>query len=101
MQDLSLHILDVAENGIAAEATLIQITVEEDRRLTSLTIVIEDNGRGMEPKLLAKALDPFVTTRTTRRVGLGLSLFQQSARMAGGDLSIDSTPGVGTKVWRL
>ncbi len=98
MRDLSLHILDVAENGIAAGASLIQITIEEDPAADRLTIALEDNGRGMEPELLAKALDPFVTTRTTRRVGLGLSLFQQSARMAGGDLSIDSTPGVGTKV---
>ncbi len=98
MQDFSLHILDVAENGIAAGASLIQITVEENPAADTLTITVEDNGRGMEPELLTKVLDPFVTTRTTRRVGLGLSLFQQSARLAGGDLTIDSTPGVGTKV---
>jgi hypothetical protein len=98
MQDLSLHILDVAENGITAGATLIRIMVEEDPAADSLTITIEDNGRGMAPELLAKVLDPFVTTRTTRKVGLGLSLFQQSARMAGGDLSIYSAPGAGTKV---
>ncbi|MBI4963318.1 MAG: ATP-binding protein [Desulfomonile tiedjei] len=98
MQDLSLHILDVAENGIIAGADSIRITVEEKRSADELTIEIEDNGRGMDPGLLERALDPFVTTRTTRKVGLGLSLFRQAAREAGGDLTIDSALGVGTKV---
>lgn len=98
MQDLSLHILDVAENGITAGADLIRIAVEEDTKADKLTITIEDNGRGMDPEFLAKVLDPFVTTRTTRKVGLGLSLFRQSAQDAGGDLQIVSTPGRGTKV---
>jgi len=98
MQDLSLHILDVAENGIIAGANLIGITVEEDLKADRLAIEIEDNGRGMESDLVTRALDPFVTTRTTRKVGLGLSLFQQAARAAGGDLTVDSTLGVGTRV---
>jgi anti-sigma regulatory factor (Ser/Thr protein kinase) len=98
MRDLSLHILDIAENGINAGADLVRITVEEDIKADSLTIVIEDNGRGMEPEFLLKALDPFVTTRANRKVGLGLPLLQQSARLAEGDIKIDSTPGVGTKV---
>jgi hypothetical protein len=98
MEDISLHILDVAENGINAGADLIAITVEEDTVADRLNVTIEDNGRGMEPGFLATVLDPFVTTRTTRKVGLGLSLFQQSAREAEGDLTVESTPGVGTKV---
>ncbi len=98
MQDLSLHILDVAENGVRAGADLINITIEENRRDDRLTIIIEDNGRGMDPEFLAKVLDPFTTTRTTRKVGLGLSLFQQAAREAEGDLKVDSIPGHGTKV---
>ncbi len=98
MQDLSLHILDVAENGVRAGADLIIITIEENQRDDRLTIIIEDNGRGMEPEFLAKVLDPFITTRTTRKVGLGLSLFQQAAREAEGDLKVDSTPGYGTRV---
>jgi len=98
MEDLSLHILDVAENGITAGARLIKITVEEDLKKDRLTIVVEDNGTGMKPDFLARVLDPFITTRTTRKVGLGLSLFQQSAQEAAGDLIIESTPGVGTKV---
>jgi hypothetical protein len=98
MEDLSLHILDVAENGITAGAGLIEITVEEDLTHDRLVITVEDNGRGMEPEFLARVLDPFTTTRTTRKVGLGLSLFQQSAQEAQGDLVVESTPGVGTKV---
>ncbi|MBM3300136.1 MAG: ATP-binding protein [Deltaproteobacteria bacterium] len=98
MEDLSLHILDVAENGIIAGATLIEITVEEDVKGDRLTVTVRDNGRGMEPEFLARVLDPFTATRTTRKVGLGLSLFQQSAQEAGGRLEIESTPGAGTKV---
>jgi Histidine kinase-, DNA gyrase B-, and HSP90-like ATPase len=98
MQDLSLHVLDVVENGIIAGADLIEISIDEDAKSDTMTIVIKDNGRGMEPQLLAKALDPFVTTRTTRKVGLGLSLFQQAARAAEGDLNVESAPGVGTTV---
>jgi len=98
MEDLSLHILDVAENGITAGASLIAITVEEDLAHDRLVVIVEDNGRGMEPELVARVLDPFTTTRTTRKVGLGLSLFQQSAQEAQGDLVVESTPGLGTKV---
>ncbi len=98
MQDLSLHILDVAENGINAGADLIEITVEEDIKGDRLTIIVEDNGKGMEPEFLRKVLDPFVTTRATRKVGLGLSLLQQSARLAEGDIKVESSPGLGTKV---
>lgn len=98
MEDFSLHILDVAENGIGAGANLITIIVREDVEADKLTIIVEDNGKGMEPEFLARVLDPFVTTRTTRKVGLGLSLFQQSAQEATGDLVVQSTPGVGTKV---
>jgi hypothetical protein len=98
MEDISLHILDVAENGITAGADLIRITVEEDTDKDLLRLVIEDNGRGMNEEFLASVLDPFVTTRTTRRVGLGLSLFRQSAQEANGDLDIESQPGIGTRV---
>jgi len=98
MEDISLHILDVAENGIRAGARLLKITITEDMQNDLLTITIQDNGRGMEPDFLKSVLDPFVTTRTTRTVGLGLSLFQQSAREAEGDLVVESGLGVGTTV---
>lgn len=98
MQDLSLHVLDVAENGVTAGATLIVIEVIEHIKADLLTIIIEDNGKGMEPEFLAKVLDPFVTTRTTRKVGLGLSLLQQAAQEADGNINVESVPCCGTKI---
>jgi nitrogen fixation/metabolism regulation signal transduction histidine kinase len=98
MQDLSLHILDVAENGVTAGANLIEISIIEDIPHDSLTVIIQDNGRGMSKTFLSKALDPFVTTRTTRKIGLGLSLFQQAAQTAEGELGIESEEGRGTRV---
>lgn len=98
MEDLSLHILDVVENGTAAGATLVEIRILEDSQKDQLVITVKDNGRGMDPKMLERVRDPFVTTRTTRRVGLGLSLLDQAAREADGMLEIRSAPGRGTEV---
>jgi anti-sigma regulatory factor (Ser/Thr protein kinase) len=98
MQDLSLHILDVAENGIRAGAANISIMICEDGSQDTLTITIADDGRGMSPEFLERVLDPFVTTRTTRKVGLGLSLFQQTAESAEGNLEIESVLGQGTTI---
>lgn len=96
MEDLSLHILDVAQNAVEAGATRIEIAVVEDPGADRLVIEIRDNGRGMDPETVARATDPFFTTRTTRRVGLGLPLFAAAARAAGGALAIESAPGRGT-----
>jgi len=98
MQDLSLHILDIAENGIRAGATLVEIAITEDIDRDLLRITIRDNGRGMNGEMLQKATDPFVTTRTTRRVGMGLPLLKQAAEETGGDLRIASELGKGTEV---
>jgi anti-sigma regulatory factor (Ser/Thr protein kinase) len=98
MEDLSLHVLDIAENSIAAGAQHVEIRVQESQREDRLSIEIIDDGRGMSEDMLQKATDPFFTTRTTRRVGLGLSLFEQAAKRAGGEFKIASSPGVGTKV---
>lgn len=98
MQDLSLHILDVAENGINAGANLVTIEVEEESEQDKLTITVEDNGSGMDPDFLERVLDPFVTTRTTRKVGMGLSLLQQAAQAADGALTVESARGRGTRV---
>jgi anti-sigma regulatory factor (Ser/Thr protein kinase) len=98
MEDLSLHVLDIAENSIAAGAQHVEIRVKESRRQDLLSIEIIDDGCGMSKHMLDKATDPFFTTRTTRRVGLGLSLFEQAAKRAGGKFEIASIPGAGTKV---
>jgi hypothetical protein len=98
MEDLSLHILDVVENSTAAGATLVEIRIREDREQDRLVITIRDNGRGMSPEMVARVRDPFTTTRTTRRVGLGLALLDQAAREADGALDVRSSPGRGTEV---
>lgn len=98
MEELALHVLDLAQNSLAAGATLVIIIINEDTMTNRLTIGIEDNGRGMESEFVVQVLDPFITTRTTRRVGLGLPLLFMTARQCGGDLTIDSEPGRGTKV---
>lgn len=98
MTELSLHILDIAQNSIAAKATFIEISVVEDLAADSLKISVRDNGAGMGAGFLKKAASPFVTTRTTRKIGLGLSLFKSAAEGAGGSFKIRSKPGGGTEV---
>jgi anti-sigma regulatory factor (Ser/Thr protein kinase) len=98
VEDLSLHILDVAENGLRAGARHIWIRVLEDLKADLMEIEVEDDGKGMEPAMVERVLDPFVTTRETRRVGLGLPLLEEAARMAGGRVEVSSTPGKGTTV---
>jgi anti-sigma regulatory factor (Ser/Thr protein kinase) len=98
MEDLSLHILDIAENSITAGAGTIAITICEDSARDLLSLEITDDGRGMEPGVAEGAADPFYTTRTTRRVGLGLALLQEAATAANGTLTIRSAPGAGTTI---
>ena len=98
MRELSLHILDIAQNSIAAKATEIEIHLTISRKEDLLKIAILDNGSGMSAEMVKKVLDPFVTTRTTRKVGLGLPLFQAAAEQCGGGLTISSKPGQGTRV---
>ena len=98
VQDLSLHILDIVENSIRADADRVDIVITEDVAQDLLTIFISDNGRGMDEETVQRVLDPFTTTRTTRRVGLGLSLLAESARQSGGDITVESAPGQGTTV---
>jgi len=98
MEDFSLHVLDLAENSIAAGATRIELCIVEDKKRDQLTIEINDNGKGMSGDIVKKVLDPFVTTRTTRKVGLGLSLFAEAARSCNGAVTVDSEPGKGTRL---
>ena len=98
MRELSLHILDIIQNSLEAGATRIQLSIVEDLKSDLLTIKVEDNGRGMDAQLLARVLDPFFTTRTSRRVGLGLPLLAAAAQRCNGDLRIESQPGKGTTV---
>lgn len=98
MRELALHLLDIAENSISAKASRIQIDVEEDHAADRLRLVVIDNGAGMSPEMVARVTDPFVTSRTTRKVGLGIPLLKAAAEACNGGLSIESTLGVGTCV---
>lgn len=98
MPEISLNVLDVAQNSVRAGASLISISVRADTNQDTLTIVIEDNGCGMTKEQAARVIDPFFTTRTTRKVGLGVPFFKLAAESTGGSFSIRSEPGVGTVV---
>lgn len=98
MEDLSLHILDIVENSVAAKADTIEIRISEDKKKDSLSIEVIDNGEGMDEDTVKKALDPFYTTRTVRRFGFGLPLLSEAAKAANGHLSIKSKKGEGTKI---
>ena len=96
--DLSMHILDIAQNSAKAGAARIEIRVDEDPEADTLRIVVTDNGRGMDASTAARVTDPRVTTRRTGVVGHGLPLLRQAAEAAGGGLRVVSEPGAGTRV---
>jgi anti-sigma regulatory factor (Ser/Thr protein kinase) len=96
VRELSLHLLDIAENSIAAGASEINVSVIENTRSDLLQMSVQDNGKGMDAETVARVIDPFVTSRTTRKVGLGIPLLKEAAEACNGFLRIDSTPGNGT-----
>lgn len=98
MRELSLNILDIAQNSISAGASLITIEVAENTADHTLLIGIYDNGKGMSEEQVKSVIDPFFTTRTTRKVGMGIPLFKMAAEQTGGNLEIKSKLGVGTEV---
>ena len=96
MRELALNILDITENSVKAGATLVEIDIIAEGNM--LTIRIADDGCGMDEEFLSKVTDPFTTTRTTRKVGMGVPLFKMAAEQANGTFSIKSTKGKGTEV---
>ncbi len=98
MEDLSLHILDVAENALNAGANRIEIRIVEESEKDLMKIEINDNGCGMDEQMVSQVLDPFYTTKAGKRVGLGLPLLAQAAKEAGGNMEIQSCPEKGTKI---
>ena len=98
MQELSLNVLDIAQNSVRAGARLIEIMVDEQPESDIMTITVADDGCGMTPEQAAHVTDPFFTTRTTRRVGLGVPFLKMAAEMTGGGLTIETAPGRGTTV---
>lgn len=98
MRELSLNILDIAQNSITANASLITIEVNENTVEQTLLIGIYDNGKGMSETQVKSVIDPFFTTRTTRKVGMGIPLFKMATEQTGGGLEIKSELGVGTEI---
>ena len=98
MKDLAMHILDILQNSVIAGATLVKLQIDEDPSQDIYLLKFIDNGKGMDVEMVQHVTDPFFTTRTTRRVGLGLPLLKQNAERTGGCMTIHSQPGKGTEV---
>jgi hypothetical protein len=98
MKDLALHILDILQNSVTAGASLIELQIEEIPGEDKYLVKFTDNGKGMTAEMVKHVTDPFFTTRTTRKVGLGLPLLKQNAKRTGGNIIIHSLPGKGTEV---
>jgi anti-sigma regulatory factor (Ser/Thr protein kinase) len=97
MKEIALHLLDIVQNSVTAGAEHVDITFELDSAGV-LAMTVKDDGKGMSPELLQRVRSPFATTRTTRKVGLGIPLLQQNAMLTGGDVQIESQEGVGTAI---
>lgn len=98
MREIALHLLDIAENSVAANARRIDLAVCEDLRHDRLIASVTDDGKGMDAEMAAKVVDPFITSRTTRKVGLGIPLFKAAAEACAGGLTIHSAVGKGTRL---
>ena len=96
MRDLSLHLMDIIQNSISAEAAKVVVEISTNKNQDTLLIKVVDNGSGMDSELAASITDPFTTTRTTRKVGLGIPLLDACAMRAGGQLTVTSVKGQGT-----
>jgi len=98
LKELSLHLLDIAENSVAANSTVIEIIVAEYIKKNQLWMTVSDDGKGMDAEMVRKVVDPFVTSRTTRKVGLGIPLLKEAAEACNGWLTIESEVGKGTTI---
>ncbi len=98
MRELALHLLDIAENSISANAKTVKVTIEENYVTDRLRMMVEDDGRGMSAEMVAQVTDPFFTSRTTRKVGMGLPLLKAAAEACNGSLKVTSEVGKGTRV---
>lgn len=99
MLELSLHILDLVQNSLRAQASAVEIRIREDLEKDLLTITVKDNGHGMSLESVKRVIDPFYTTRTTREAGLGVPLLKEAAERCGGHLEVYSVEGEGTKIF--
>ncbi len=98
MKNMALHIMDIAQNSIRAKASEVIVAINVDEHNHTTTVEIEDNGEGMDAIFLKKVIDPYTTSRTTRKVGLGIPLLKMNSDITGGSFTIESQPNKGTKV---
>ncbi|TLX75726.1 ATP-binding protein [Labilibacter sediminis] len=98
MRDFSMHILDIIGNSVRAKASLIEVSIVENSSEDTMVLRVKDDGCGMDEETIQNALDPFFTSRKTRKVGLGIPLLQQNAQLTEGDVVIESEPGKGTQI---
>ena len=98
LPEISLNILDIAQNSVRADASLIQIFLHIESEEQKLNVSISDNGCGMTKEQLKHVTDPFYTSLTTRRVGFGIPFLKQSEECTGGEFAIVSSVGKGTAV---
>lgn len=98
MKEISLHILDIVQNSIAADASQVEIIIREKKEENIFSLKLKDDGNGMDRDEVKQSLDPFVTSRKTREVGLGLPFFKKAAENCNGNLKIESKKGQGTVV---
>lgn len=98
VKEIALHLIDLAENSVSANAKTIHIRVAEDFRTDQLSVSVEDDGKGMSEDTVKQLSDPFYTSRTTRNVGLGIPLLKEQAEGCNGRMCVTSRPGTGTKV---
>ena len=93
-----MHIMDIFQNAISANATLISLDIVEDTHANLMRLEIGDNGIGMSQQMQRQVTDPFFTTRTLRKIGLGIPLLKQNAERTGGFFRLESEEGIGTRV---
>lgn len=98
MEDISSHIMDIAMNSVTAGAQRIRVAVEKDPRTAMLSLTITDDGVGMDQETLQKVQDPFFSTKTGRKVGLGIPLLKGTAETTGGSFEMTSAKGAGTTI---
>jgi hypothetical protein len=98
MREIALHLLDIAENSVAAGSRNIRMDIVEDLQNDLLQVSVTDDGRGMDKETAKRVLDPFYTTRTMRKVGLGIPLLKLAAESSGGGLSLETESGKGTRI---
>ncbi len=98
MKEISLHILDIFQNSVRAESRNFSLEITESKELNLLSILISDDGKGMDENMLGSVGDAWTTSRTKRKIGLGIPLLKQQAEVANGKFEINSEVEIGTEI---